>query len=457
LGISNAPSQSAERGVRQVLSNLATEGLLRVNPEGRLEPLLAEKWQQSQDGLHLNITLRPNVRFHDGTAVTADVVAEILRSVLPKNLRSIFDDVDAISAKNEREIEIAFRQPSPFVADSFIDVPIQKLGAATVGTGPFAVKSAEQTKNGAAEMEAFDGYYLGRPQVDRVAIRTYANSRAAWADMLRNELDMLYEVSADTVDTMHGAKNVAVFAFDRPFQYLIFLNPRNPKLKAAETRRALNLAIDRTALVRDALGGHGAGSAGPVSPRHWAFHPVANTFRFNPGSAAAALSGRRLTLRCLTPAEQPFEQLALVVKQQFNAVGIDLQIEQVPLEQLSAAIGKPDSELVLAEASLGGSLLRSYRWWHSHGAANASGFSSPDIDAALDRVRHAIGDDEYRDAVGAFQAAVENDPPAVFLAWSERSRAISTRFEVKQDRGRDVLASLRLLKPVTDTRNATPN
>src|SRR5580765_4978966 len=92
LGISNAPSQSAERGVRQVLSNLATEGLLRVNPEGRLEPLLAEKWQQSQDGLHLNISLRPNVRFHDGTAVTADAVAEILRSVLPKNLRSIFDD-----------------------------------------------------------------------------------------------------------------------------------------------------------------------------------------------------------------------------------------------------------------------------------------------------------------------------------------------------------------------------
>src|SRR3954451_5813250 len=126
LGISNAPSQSAERGVRQVLSNLSNEGLLRVNQEGRLEPLLAERWQQSPDGLHLTVTLRENVRFHDGSRVDGAVVATVLREVLPKSLRSIFEDVESISAKNERDVEIRFRRPSPFVADSFIDVPIQK-------------------------------------------------------------------------------------------------------------------------------------------------------------------------------------------------------------------------------------------------------------------------------------------------------------------------------------------
>jgi peptide/nickel transport system substrate-binding protein len=253
---------------------------------------------------------------------------------------------------------------------------------------------------------------------------------------------------------MRGAKNVAVFAFDRPFQYLIFLNPRHPKLKDARVRRALNEAIDREAVVRDGLGGHGTPSAGPVSQKHWAFRRPAKTFLYDPLLAAAWFGHQRMTIRCLTPSEAPFEQLALVVKQQLNAVGIDLQIESVPLDQLSAAIANPDFEMVLAEAALGGSLLRSYRWWHTNGASNATGYSSAAVDAALDRVRHSQNDREYADAVSAFEDAAAADPPAVFLAWSERSRAISSRFQVNNESGRDVLASLRLLRPATDNRNA---
>jgi hypothetical protein len=48
-----------------------------------------------------------------------------------------------------------------------------------------------------------------------------------------------------------------------------------------------------------------------------------------------------------------------------------------------------------------------------------------------------------------------DDPPAIFLAWSERARAISTRFDVPVEPGRDILSTLRLWRPIDQARYAT--
>ena len=102
---------------------------------------------------------------------------------------------------------------------------------------------------------------------------------------------------------------------------------------------------------------------------------------------------------------------------------------------------------VLFDLISGPSLFRPYLWWYS-GAPNPAGFTSREVDVALDQVRHAASENEYRSGVAAFEKAMREDPPAVFLAWSERARAVSRRFEIPSgDPGRDVLATLRLWKP----------
>ncbi len=353
-----------------------------------------------------------------------------------------------------REVVISFRRPSTLVADAFMDIPIQKPGKPPVGTGPFRPENDQsRTSHVAAQMTAFAGYYGGSPRVDQIAITTYPNVRAAWADMLRDRLDMLYEVGPEAIDTLRGAKNVTVYAFDRPFQYLMFLNTQNPKLHSSAVRKALNEAIDRSLVVRDGLAGHGTPSGGPVSPHHWAYQAAGTTFAYDPQSAAAMI-GKPFVLKCLSLSEPPFEQIVLLVKQQLQAIGVDLQIEQVSGEQVATKLAKGDFESLLIDPSTGWSLQRAYRWWHSQGASNLSHYSNQHVDAALDRVRHALGESDYREAVGAFQKAVADDPPAIFLAWSERSRAISTRFDIKSEEGRDVLATLKMWQPRTDNRNA---
>jgi peptide/nickel transport system substrate-binding protein len=461
VGVGGLPAQTGERGIQQFVSNISNEGLLRVDQEGRPEPWLAQAWRLAPDAMRLTIDLRRNVTFHDGSPVNAQTVVQILRENMPKVLGSSYEDIESISADGGSAITFRFRRPSTFVAESLIDVNIQKPRAtAGGGTGPFFLATPYKPGTNAAQMTANANYYLGHPVLSGIAITAYPNIRAAWAELLRNRLDMLYEVSSDAIGSLRGASAASLYTFERPYQYVVLLNPRLPKLKARAIRVALNQAIDRPALVRDALEGHGTPSAGPVSQHHWAFQNAGASFTYAPAAAAAAMgtvTSGRMSLTCLTPAGSPYERLALVLKQQLREVGVDMSIAEVSPENLDTARSKPEFEALLIDAISGWSLFRPSTWWHSTGSRNAVGFSSAPVDAALDRVRHAANDDEYRTAAAEFQKAVNDDPPAIFLAWGERSRAVSSRFDVQAQSGRDVLASLRLWRPMPEAIPASRN
>jgi len=453
LGVSNLPALATERGIKQFILNLTSEGLLRVNQEGHIEPWLAESWSRSEDGLLMTIRLRAGVTFHDGSPADARTIAEVLKSQMNGALKSSADDVESISANGERDIEIRFTRPSALFADSLMDATIIKPGTTSIATGAFMAATDVRTESG-PQVLPYDHYYLGKPQLGGLQMSTYPNVRAAWADLLRDQLDMLYEVGNDAISAMQASTKISLYSFDRPYQYTIFLNTRSPKLNAPEIRQALNEAIDREAFVREAMGGNGTPSAGPVSPKHWAFDRSVSTFTFAPARAAAKIK-KPFTLKCVTLADPPFEQLALNVKRQLQQIGVDLQIEQADLEQVFAKIGTPEFEAVLLDPSSGWSLMRAYRWWHSKGASNQAKFSSSAVDEALDQIKHAANDVEYRTAVAAFQKAMADDPPAIFLAWSKRSRAVSNRFDIRPEPGRDVLATLRTWHPRADNVSTT--
>src|SRR4051812_31072393 len=275
VGVGGLPSQLPTRGIQQFVSNMSNEGLLRVNREGRLEPWLADGWERSPDGLTLVIKLRRHVVFHDGSPLKAADVATILNESLPKAVKSAFDDVESITATSDTTVQVRFRRPSRFVADSMMDTVIQAPRTSGLGTGPFKRSPTNNAGEGPTEMVANEEYYLGRPNIDKITVTAFPNVRAAWAEMLRNQLDMLYEVSTDALPQMERSSNVAVYSFDRPYQYVLFLNAKNPKLKSADVRKALNLAVDRQAIVRDVLDGHGTPSAGAISPHNWAFDSAA--------------------------------------------------------------------------------------------------------------------------------------------------------------------------------------
>jgi ABC-type transport system substrate-binding protein len=451
IGYGLATGQNPQAGVRQAVRNIALEGLVAFGRDARAQPWLAESWEPSRDGLLWKVRLRKGLTFHNGAPVTAAVVRDIVRRQLPEQIGPAFEDVEDIVAVSDDELDFHVRQPSPFVIEG-LDLSIQAPEGLLVGTGAFQV---QQQLPDRTVLVANPRYQQGPPVLRQLNVKAYASVRSAWADMLRGQLDMLYEVGVDALDSLERSSFVRVFTFQRSYAYVVILNVRRPALRDKQLRQQLNSAIDREEIVKSVLGGHGRPATGPVVPSHWAYDSSTAAFQYKPTRIHDANSPP-LRLVCLI-GDASMERLALDLQRQLSEVGVDLQLELTTVDKVYERIQSGDFDAVLADAVNGPTLVRPYLFWHTGSPYNWGQFSSPAVDAALDRIRHSANDDDYKAGVAAFQRAIFDDPPAIFLAWSERARAVSTRFDVPVEPGRDILSTLRLWRPAADKQAASPN
>jgi peptide/nickel transport system substrate-binding protein len=442
VGLGSAPGEGSGAGIQSTVRLIALETLVAYSATSRPEQRLAEEWKSAQGGLTWHVKLRPNIRFHDGERLEASDVRDVLMRDLPEHMGPAFDDIREIVATSTDTLEFRLKRPSTFLMDS-LDVPIQKPtkpGQPLIGTGPFQMKGPLDGQE--VEMVANEAYYAGRPPIDRIVLRRYPSIRAAWADMLRDRVDMLYEVGLDAIDLIQPSRNTKLFAFQRPYAYTVILNTRSGVLKNPALRRGLNAAVDRVNLIAQALQGHGVPADGPVWPHHWAFSGSAPKFEYRPAPLPP------VEFRCVF-VERSHERIALALQQQLQEVGVRLVIEQLPVDTGLDRLRSGNFDAFLIDVA-NGPLARPYLFWHTSGPFNYARYSNLSVDAALSRIQHALDDTEYRAAVAAFQDAIVADPPAIFLAWSERARAVSTRFEVPAEPGRDILSTLRSWRPAAD-------
>jgi hypothetical protein len=157
------------------------------------------------------------------------------------------------------------------------------------------------------------------------------------------------------------------------------------------------------------------------------------------------------------PSDPVYERIALDLSRQLARIGAELDLRPMTPEEMMRAQRTGDYDAVLTDVISGPTLLRLYVMWHSQGLFHTAGRGNAAIDAALDRARDATNDDEFRAAVTAVQQAFVDDPPVLLVAWPERARAVSRRFTVPPESGRDILATLRLWTPSNDQRLASRN
>jgi peptide/nickel transport system substrate-binding protein len=449
VGLGQISSSNPVMGFRQVSQLLSVEALGRPGEDGRMVPTMAESWAFEADGRVLTIKLRPNIKFHDGSRADAATVASLLPAGMGAFMGPVFSDVESIKAAGPDSIAVTFRERSPFLVES-LDAQVQKPNG--TATGPF-----KTVPNSTTEIVSNEEYYLGPPNLQRIHLESFPSIRTAWAEMLRGRIDMLWEVGPDALPSMQNASTASIFTFTRRYQYVIILNPQAPALKSAAVRRGLSMGVNREEVVRTALNGYGVVSSGPVWPKYWASKPDAPKFGYDPGVAAKTI-GRRLQFTCLMPTDAPFERIALEVKRQLAEADVDMRLEQVSIQEQAQRAATGQYEALLTEVISGPTFFRPYIIWHSNAPFNWGKFGTQTSDAALDRVRHAGTDQAYREAVAALQQNFVDDPPAIFLAWSVRARAVSKRFVVPVvEPGREVNSTLRLWKPTADDRSASPN
>ena len=458
VGYPHQTGQDPLHGVQQAARLLSFEGLAYLARDGRPHPRLARSWRESQDGLTWSIQLRPDARFHDGTPVDAAAVKESLDRAIAGRERAFrpgLSDILSIEAQSKTELVIRLSARSTFAIDDLTVSIVRNSNGAEVGTGPFVTTSTSATE---VVMTAAPNYYRTKPVIDRIVWRAYPAVRTAWAAMMRGDIDFLYEVAPETLEFIDPEESVSVFPFLRNYVYAIALNTKRHPFNAWQVRRALSYAVDRQRIIELALKGKGKAANGPMWPEHWAFDSSIPEFAHDPSRATAlldaagvpttrtsAISGvpARLHFTCLVPRTFAlWEHMALIAQRDFAQVGIDMQFESVPFDDFNRRLSTGNFDAAVMELVVGNSVSRPYFFWHSEGLMNAWGYDNPKVDAALDNIRRAPDEGTYRSAFRALQAEALGDPPAVFLALGEVTRAVSKRFKVVGQPGIDIISTI---------------
>ncbi len=277
------------------------EGLVRYGATGAPEPGLAESWAVSDDGLVWTFSLREDLRFSDGAALTAaDVVASFQRLMTPATTApnaNLFDAIEnapavlagkaapdqlGVQALNARTVQIRLTRPFPAFLELLAHAAASVLPTHAlaqhgdgwvkqrplVGSGPFRLKewrlhSALKLERNPAYHDAANVALAGveyRPvQDDQTALRLFrAGSADVLTDFPARDLPLLRRTVADAV-RIAPYRGTYYFAF----------NTRRPPFDDVRVRRALAMSVDREILVNKVIG-LGTPVAWSVVPPHLA-------------------------------------------------------------------------------------------------------------------------------------------------------------------------------------------
>ena len=451
-------ARSSEEAPKVLRSFLFAEGLLAVDWQGRPTARLATDccaWED--DGRALRLHLRPDIRFHDDTFLTAPIAVEIIRQQLPKAETRGFEAVQSVQAVDERTILIHLNRPDGFLPGALAGLSIVDDRKPNIGTGPFRLVPNKPR----LEAVRNTSYYRGAPGIARVQVVPYPTSRASWAGLMRGDVDMALEINKESVEFLEGAVRFEIYSSIQPYYIPLVFNVRNPMLARVEVRRAIAEAINRDEIVSQGMRGRGQWVADdPVWPLHWAYNKATRRHTFNPNAARERLEGAGLPVRPATPGRRDsrfqlkcmfyngdpqFERIGLLLQRQLAAVGIDLVLEGLPALEMQNRLLKGQFDSYLFQLTSGRDASWTYRFWHSPNGAlgpvmQNTGYSG--ADDVLDSLRQARTEDGIRIGIGDLRQRFYDDVPAVFLAWTQTTRAVDARFDVGNPNDPDIFANL---------------
>ena len=457
IGFGIGPS-ARETGVNVLAQILYAEPLFGQDWSGRVMPRLVRSWTTSDDGKRHTMQLKAGVLFHDGSPLSAEIVARSLQKHVSTKQVGL-QHVTEVRASAEDTVTISLSEPDFFLLPALNELMLTHPDNRDVATGPFRLVS----RSPVIDVRRFENYHGGNSALGGVTIQTFDTQRSAWAALMRGEVDVVQEVSREHIEFIRG-DNVKTYPSVQAYYLALMFNHRHPLLRRVHVRRAIAEAIDRSAIIQQAMRGKGRRAEDPIWPFHWAYPADLPLQEYDPERAAATLDKagfrlptasrqgeqrKRLSFRCLVYSEDPqFERIARLIQRQLFDIGVAMEIELTNMETFQKRAGAGDYDAFLMQMYSGRAMDFTYRFWRS-GEAQAqmvnSGYTG--ADQIFDELRGSFSDDMTRQAVARLVRRFREDVPAVFLAWTELTRAVSTRFDVGSSGSQDPFHSIWQWRP----------
>ncbi|WP_346348411.1 ABC transporter substrate-binding protein [Olsenella intestinalis] len=337
------------------------ESPLRWTEDNELVPcLLKEIPTFEADGVTLHCELKPNIKFHDGTTLTAsDVKYSFERMFKPETggkstymydlikgakemLAGTATELEGLTVEDDTHFTFVLTNPMvTFVnnlginyADIFPKDACEKAGKSwgtgtnCIGTGKYKVVSNDDTTE--VVLARFDDYHDGKPALDEVHFQfvddlntkmmSFKNGDVDYCDLDASQLQQ-YKSDPEVKDLITQYPTLGV--------QFVNLNLSSEKLQDVRVRKALSLAINRDELIQSIVGGAGTVPSGWLAPQTPGHDPNAPAFEYDPEKAKALLAEAGVTnLELSAKVRANINQKQLVAVQDYwSKIGVKLTVE----------------------------------------------------------------------------------------------------------------------------------
>lgn len=459
--------------VDQIFDNLADIGpALNTVGDAGFTPRLSDHWSWAPDSMSVQFHINPKARWHDGAPVTAEDVRFTFNLVKDTSfaspLASNLDNVDSVSVIDSLTAKVWFHQRTPdafFKAASPVAILPSHLlkqtspaslressfARAPVGSGRF--RFAAWDRGARIVLQADSTNYRGRPNPDRVVWLVSADYPAAALRFLGGSADFLDVVKPELVSQVRAkGGRVLLSPGSLDYGYVAFnlRNARNsgphPVFGDRETRRALVMAVDRSALVRSVFDTLGLVAHGPAT-RILATSDTSIGIPYDPDRASRTLdslgwrrgadgmrSGGKtpLAFALIVPSSSAIRmKIAVLLQEQWRKAGANVRIEPLELNAFGSRMDSRKFESLLNAWHIDPTPSSVREEWASSeikkGGYNATSYRSPAFDAVIDS---AIKEMNPARSVALYRRAyriLTEDAPAMWLYELRNAQGVSKR------------------------------
>jgi len=445
------------------VTTLLYRGLMKIDPAGDLVPDIASAVTLNETGTVYSVTLRNDIFFHDGSKLTARDVAFTVNLIqnpeLKSPLRGNWENI-AVTVIDDQQLTFTLGESYlPFIENLTLgimpralwqDIPIaqlpfSQLNTEPVGTGFYSVSGITRNQSGLISQYTLTAspFNVDAVNIETINLKFYQNEslllEALTSGAINSTGGLSRELHNDLITDNFNRRDLAL-----PRTIGLFFNQnRSTTLRDDSVRAALAAAIDRDALVAQAVRGQGIPTDSPVPAGLITLESVrvTTTNQISEDHVANAIAlleagdwvlndddvwektvgeekiPLRLTISTVNSAD--FQTMADFVADAWRAIGIDVSVDLYEQTDLVQAVIRPRTFEVLLFGNDNNRTADLYPYWHSSQrddpGLNITQYTNVDTDVYLQTLRSSTNQADRDEALQNFLAVIKAESPAIFL------------------------------------------
>lgn len=440
------PANHRNRETETIIRNMM-DGLLTRDADMRIQPEIAESWRQV-DAKTYEFRIRSGIRFHSGDALTAaDIKFNFDRLTKDGAMagqtsprKGLLGPLEDTVVVDERTVRMVLREPWPILTamlpfqEMVNSRQVERVGQEGMqtrpdGCGPFRL--AEWRRGEAVIMDRFADYYggsteipgAGPAQIDRAIFRVMPENSARIAALLAGELDIISELPASAIRQVEASRNAQVMKVNGTRTFFVSMNLAKTPFDDVRVRRALNHALDKSAIISRILSGTATPLRGVMSPDAFAFNPDLPEYAHDLARARALLAeagvaqGTELVIDTTAALKEIAEAIAALLSRTGLRVRAQIWEGAVLGPMWQNAERRRDRDMFLSSWGNGALdpsdiMMPTLK---TGGRGNSAGFSNAEVDRLLDSAETEADQAKRADMYRRAQAIVTDQAPWIFL------------------------------------------